>query len=54
MASEPSLPQGSAPGHPGIPPTWSSSSKDGVGTAYATSSRVWFTLAHGIVTEIYY
>src|SRR6185437_2791980 len=54
MASEPSLPQGSAPVHPGIPPTWSSRSKDGVGTAYATTGRVWFTLAHGIVTEIYY
>ncbi len=54
MASESSSPQGSAPGHPGIPPTWSNSSKDGVGTAYATSSRVWFTLARGIVTEIYY
>ncbi|HEY6350942.1 MAG TPA: glycoside hydrolase family 15 protein [Candidatus Angelobacter sp.] len=44
----------SAFGHPGIPPAWSSSSKDGVGTAYATSSRVWFSLARGIVTEIYY
>lgn len=54
MASDSSVPQGNAPGHPGISPTWSSSSKDGVGCAYATSSRVWFTLAQGIVTEIYY
>lgn len=54
MASELSVPRSSAPGHPGIPPTWSSSSKDGIGTAYAISSRVWFTLARGIVTEIYY
>lgn len=54
MASDPSVPQRSAPGQPGIPPTWSNSSKDGVGTAYAVSSRVWFTLAQGIVTEIYY
>ena len=54
MASDSSVPQGNAPGHPGIPPTWSSSSKDGVGCAYATSSRVWFTLAQGIITEIYY
>ncbi|HET9184044.1 MAG TPA: glycoside hydrolase family 15 protein [Candidatus Angelobacter sp.] len=54
MASDPSVLQGNAPGHPGISPTWSSSSKDGVGCAYATSSRVWFTLAQGIVTEIYY
>src|SRR6185312_4380438 len=54
MASDPSVSQGSAPGQPGISPTWSNSSKDGVGTAYAVSSRVWFTLAQGIVTEAYY
>src|SRR5689334_12407001 len=54
MASDSAVLKGNAPGHPGIPPTWSSSSKDGVGTAYATSSRVWFSLAKGIVTEIYY
>jgi glucoamylase len=54
MASDPLLRSGSAPGHPGIPPTWTSSSKDGIGTAYATSSRVWFTLAKGIITEVYY
>jgi glucoamylase len=45
---------GAAFGQPGIPPTWTTSNKDGIGTAYATSSRVWFTLAQGIVTEIYY
>src|SRR5579864_3084439 len=41
-------------GHPGIPPAWSPASKDGVGTAYSTSSRVWFSLARGILTEVYY
>lgn len=41
-------------GAPGIPPRWTSSSKEGVGTAYSTSSRVWFTLSHGILNEIYY
>src|SRR5215470_15895673 len=41
-------------GSPGIHPTWTTSSKDGIGTAYATSSRVWFTVAMGILTEIYY
>jgi len=45
---------GNAFGYPGIPPSWTTSSKDGVGTAYSTSSRVWFTLAQGIVTEVYY
>jgi glucoamylase len=43
-----------APGAPGIAPRWTSSAKDGVGTAYHTSSRLWFTLSHGIVNEVYY
>lgn len=41
-------------GHPGIPPRWTSSAKDGVVTAYSTASRVWITLSHGIVNEVYY
>lgn len=45
---------GRAFGRPGIPPRWTSSSKEGVGTAYSTASRVWFTLSHGILNEIYY
>jgi glucoamylase len=43
-----------APGRPGLAPTWTSSAKEAVGTAYSTASRVWFTLAHGIITECYY
>jgi glucoamylase len=43
-----------APGWPGIPPRWTSSAKSGVGTAAGTDSRVWFTLSHGIVNEVYY
>ncbi len=43
-----------APGRPGIPPRWTSSAKSGVGTALSTLSRVWFTLSHGIVNEVYY
>jgi hypothetical protein len=43
-----------APGHPGIPARWTSSAKSGVGTAPAVASRVWFTLSHGILNEIYY
>src|SRR6267378_203655 len=41
-------------GAPGIEPRWTSSAKEGVGTAYHTSCRVWFTLSHGIIDEIYY
>ena len=33
---------------------WSHADKEGVGTAYAPSSPVWFTIWHGILTEIYY
>jgi glucoamylase len=54
MSNNSSGSNGRAFGHPGIPPTWTSSSKDGIGTAYSTASRVWFTLAQGILTEIYY
>jgi glucoamylase len=43
-----------APGHPGIPGRWTSSAKSGVGTAPSVASRVWFTLSHGILNEIYY
>src|SRR3954469_17773958 len=41
-------------GHPGIPPRWTSSSKEGIGTAYSDASRVWFTLSHGILNEVYF
>lgn len=43
-----------APGWPGIPPRWTSSAKSGVGTATSAQSRVWFTLSHGIVNEVYF
>ena len=43
-----------APGWPGIPARWTSSAKSGVGTALTARSRVWFTLSHGIVNEVYY
>lgn len=35
-------------------PRWTSSSKEGIGTAYNSASRLWFTLSHGIINEIYY
>ena len=43
-----------APGGPGIKPRWTSSAKTGVGTALNLRSRVWFTLSHGILNEIYF
>ncbi len=45
---------GNAFGAPGLQPRWTSSVKDTVGTAYASSSRAWFTVSHGILNEIYY
>ena len=45
---------GPAFGSPGIPARWTSSAKSGVGTALAANSRVWFTLSHGILNEIYF
>jgi glucoamylase len=44
---------GAAPGSPGIAPTWSSSAKDAVGTSHY-ASRVWFTVGHGILNEVYW
>jgi glucoamylase len=41
-------------GAPGIEPRWASSSKNGLGTARSEGCRLWFTLSHGIVNEIYY
>ncbi|MCB9253928.1 MAG: hypothetical protein H6617_04535 [Bdellovibrionaceae bacterium] len=46
-------------GGPGIPFGWQSAEKQGVGTAFqsptdAVRSKVWFSLARGILTEVYY
>lgn len=47
-------PERFAPGWPGISPRWTSSAKSGVGTALNQHSRVWFTLSHGILNEVYF
>jgi glucoamylase len=43
-----------APGWPGIPARWTSNAKSGLGTTVSRESRVWFTLSHGILIEVYY
>ena len=43
-----------ATGGPGTEPRWTSSAKSGVGTALDSRSRIWFTISHGIVDEVYY
>ncbi len=35
-------------------PRWTHSDKEGIGTAYAPGSHIWFTIWHGILTEVYY
>jgi glucoamylase len=45
---------GEAPGAPGRASNWARGDKDGFGTARSTSSKVWFTLRNGELSEIYY
>jgi glucoamylase len=47
------LTSGTAFGAPGVPPTWASSDKDLVTTALGPS-RVWATIGHGILNEVYW
>ena len=50
----PSAPDSSdAPGAPGMSPTWSSSDKDFVTTALG-ASRLWATIGHGVVNEVFW
>src|SRR5437660_5138020 len=46
--------QGVAPGRTCMPTRWSSSGKEGIGTSASRQSRVWFTISHGIINEVYY
>jgi len=41
-------------GKPGSIPNWSDASKQAVGTSYNDESKVWFTIASGVVTEVFY
>src|SRR6266576_5214079 len=54
VTTRPEHTQSCTPGWPGIAARWTSSAKSGVGTALGTGSRVWFTLSHGILDEVYY
>ena len=46
--------QAVAQGAPGIAARWTSSAKSGVGTALSPACRIWFTISHGILNEVYY
>ncbi|MEW6470207.1 MAG: glucan 1,4-alpha-glucosidase [Bacteroidota bacterium] len=41
-------------GWPGIDARWTSSAKSGVGTSLNSASKVWYSIGHGILNEIYY
>jgi len=41
-------------GWPGIDARWTTSAKSGVGTALNSCSKIWYSISHGILNEIYY
>ena len=43
-----------APGGPGKDAYWSTAGKQAIGTSTSLNSKVWFTLAQGVMTEVYY
>jgi glucoamylase len=52
-SSPASVPSGSAPGRPGTQAYLDSSRKDCFGTAQGTGSKVWFTVADGVLSDVY-
>lgn len=49
-----SLAQTLAPGGPGKDAQWATAAKQAIGTSATSTSKVWFTLANGVMTEVYY
>jgi glucoamylase len=45
---------GEAPGAPGASANWTTGNKQGLGTSVGTSSKVWYTLSGGALSEVYY
>ncbi len=43
-----------APGAPGGGSNWTTGAKQGLGTSATDDSKVWYTLAQGVLTEVYY
>lgn len=46
--------QSLAPNGPGADAQWATAGKQAIGTANSPGSKVWFTLALGVLTEVYY
>src|SRR5215208_2741072 len=45
---------GIAPGAPGASANWTTCNKQGLGTAVGQDSKVWYTLADGALSEVYF
>ena len=45
---------GTASDGPGVAASWTTGNKLGVGTAVGEASKVWFTVANGITSEVFY
>ncbi len=45
---------GTAPGEPGASANWMTGNKQGLGTATGQSSKVWYTLSDGALSEVYF
>ncbi|MCD9188322.1 MAG: glycoside hydrolase family 15 protein [Pyrinomonadaceae bacterium] len=43
-----------APGAPGNDAQWATAGKQAIGTSASLESKIWFTLAQGVLTEVYY
>src|SRR5436305_9957059 len=43
-----------APGGPGKDAQWMTAAKQAIGTSATSTSKVWFTLANGVLSEVYY
>src|SRR5919204_6019167 len=43
-----------APGAPGASGTWTTGAKQGIGTSTTLESKLWYTLANGGLSEVYY
>ena len=50
----PAVDAGNAPGAPGGDASWTTGAKEGLGTSTTAESPLWFTLAHGVLTEVFY
>jgi glucoamylase len=54
VSGTPAYAAGEAPGAPGGGSSWTTGDKTSVGTATAAASKVWFTVAKGVTSEVFY